>query len=73
MYTNNPPPIEEVGTYIPLRSNNDEQYLTNNIAQAVEALPKQPLPQEHVKIQIVLEGLQSRLLEVAPNAVSKNY
>lgn len=70
LYTNNPPPIEETGTYIPLRSTNDEQYLNNNIKQGVEALIKQPIPQEHVKIQVVLEGLQSKLLEGAPSAVS---
>lgn len=70
LYTNNPPPIEEIGTYIPLRSNNEEQYLANNITQGVEALPK-PIPQEHVKIKVILDGLQSRLLEAAPTAVSR--
>lgn len=73
LYTNNPPPIEEIGTYIPLRNNNDDQYLTKDILQGIEALPKKPIPQEHMKIQVILEGLQSRLLEIAPNAVCKNY
>lgn len=71
LYTNNPPPIEEIGTYIPLRSTNDEQYLNNNIKQGVEAIIKQPIPQEHVKIQVVLEGLQSKLLEAAPTAQTR--
>ncbi|KAE9536634.1 hypothetical protein AGLY_007036 [Aphis glycines] len=71
LYTNNPPPIEEIGTYIPLRSTHDEQYLNNNIKQGVEALIKQPIPQEHVKIQVVLEGLQSKLLEAAPTAQTR--
>jgi protein transport protein SEC31 len=72
MYTNNPPPIEEIGTYIPLRStNNEEQYFNNNITQGVEALTKQPIPQEHVKIQVILEGLQSKLLEAAPTAQTR--
>jgi len=71
LYTSNPPPIEEIGTYIPLRSNNEE-HVFNNIPKGVEALPKQPIPQEHVKIQLVLEELQSRLLEVAPTAVCYN-
>ncbi|XP_026808724.1 protein transport protein Sec31A [Rhopalosiphum maidis] len=70
LYTNNPPPIEEIGTYIPLQSNNEEQY-SNNITQGVEALTKQPIPQEHVKIQVVLEGLQSKLLEAAPTAQTR--
>lgn len=70
LYTNNPPPIEETGTYIPLQCSNEEQRLANNITRGVEALPKQPIPQEHIRIQLVLEGLQSRLLEVVPTAVS---
>jgi len=73
LYTNNPPPIEEIGTYIPLRSTNEEQYLNNNITQGIEALPKQPIPQEHVKIKVILDGLQSKLLEAAPTAVSYRY
>ncbi|XP_060863802.1 protein transport protein Sec31A [Metopolophium dirhodum] len=71
LYTNNPPPIEEIGTYIPLRSTNEEQYFNNNITQGVEALTKQPIPQEHVKIQVILDGLQSKLLEAAPTAQTR--
>lgn len=39
----------------------------------MEALPKLPIPQEHVRIQVILEGLQSRLLEAAPTAVSSCF
>lgn len=73
LYTNNPPPIEETGTYIPLQSNNNEEYLANNITQGIEALPKPSIPHEHIRIQVILEGLQSRLLEAAPTAVSNSY
>lgn len=69
LYTNNPLPIEETGTYIPLRSNNEDQCFTNNITQGEEALPKQPIPPEHIKIQVLLEAFQSRLLEAAPTPV----
>ncbi|VVC27705.1 Hypothetical protein CINCED_3A002881 [Cinara cedri] len=70
LYTNNPPPIEEIGTYIPLR-NNDEQFSTNNITQGVEALPKQTIPQEHIRIQVILNEIQSRLLEAVPTAPTR--
>ncbi|MCP6484567.1 hypothetical protein NL492_27565, partial [Klebsiella pneumoniae] len=36
-----------------------------------EALPKPPIPQEHIKIQVILEGLQSRLLETTPTAQTR--
>jgi hypothetical protein len=73
LYTNNPAPIEEMGTYNQFQGSHEGQYSANNITQGVEALPKQPIPQEHVRIQVVLEGLQLRLLEAAPTPVSRSY
>ncbi|XP_050440594.1 protein transport protein Sec31A isoform X2 [Adelges cooleyi] len=71
MYTNNPPQIQEIGTYIPLRGDLNGQNNTTEISQGIEATPRQPIPQEHIRIKLILDGIQSRLLELAPSPQNK--
>ncbi|XP_050520813.1 protein transport protein Sec31A [Daktulosphaira vitifoliae] len=68
LYTNNPPPIQEIGTYIPLQS---DQNTNNSTPECVEALPKPPIPHEHIRIKHIFEALQSHVLSMAPNAQNK--